>query len=108
MDTYFDETERFELSLDCEPDEAAIGLIREAIGAVEGADLVGVAGNRVSIDRYPAIASKEMVAEAIERLGLHRKSAKKQGFLARRLNRMAESNRKQFGEKRLDCCELDN
>ena len=42
MDTYFDETERFELSLDCEPDEAAIGLIREAIGAVEGADLVGV------------------------------------------------------------------
>jgi len=108
MDTGYDETERFELSLDCEPDQSAIERIGEALNGVEGAELVGVVGNRVSIERNPFVASKEMVSEAIERIGFHRSVAKKRGFLAKRLDKMAESNRKQFGDKRLDCCEFDN
>lgn len=69
----------------------------------------------ISIEYYQQLTSSESLLLLIEDSGIklsHREVEKEQVYeknpIKRFLNRMAESNEKNFGNKRLDCCDLHN
>ena len=106
MDQYVENTERLKVRTNDPISNQDARRIREALDQVEGAELYGIAGAVVTVDRDPALVSERMIVQMIDRLGIRRRMPKKEGRFARRLRMMAENNKKQFGNGRLDCCDL--
>ncbi len=55
----------------------------------------------------PYLLSRNTIEDWIVESGIQlKKHAVKKGFISRFIDRLAEKNEKQFGGKRLDCCDL--
>ena len=106
MDQYAEHTERLELRTSDPITDNDARRIRSALEDLSGAELVAIAGTDLTFDRDPSLASVRMIIQMIDNLGIPRWIPKREGRLARRLRKMAESNRKEFGNGRLDCCDL--
>ena len=106
MGAYYEDTNRCEIRLESTVDGETIDRIRTVVDSIAGAELVGVAGRILSVDFYPAMASESLIVESLESAGVPPDTNPKGGFLARKLEKMAERNRKEFGDGPLDCCDL--
>ena len=80
--------------------------VEATLRSLYGVGEVGFVPNGVEVSYFPQIIGADMVRSAMDRLGLH-SAVKKKGWLARTMDRMAENNRKEFGDKPLDCCTID-
>lgn len=81
--------------------------LKESIDSLPGIKLTVTAGSAVTIEYYAEIISDSLIKEAVTESGLKLAVPKKRGRLARAIERMADKNRKTFGEGRLDCCDLN-
>ena len=106
MDSYFENTNRCDIRLDSEIDGETTDRVRAVLAGIPGAELADVEGSILSIDFYPEVASVSLIAGSLESAGLRLGTEPKEGFLAQKLAKMGERNRKTFGTGPLDCCDL--
>ena len=89
--------------------ERCVNTVRDALLSVDGVDFVGVDAGEAEIRFLPQLASKAELEQAIADSGYSvRKHAERKGFFGRYIDRMIESNQKNFGNERLDCCNLSS
>ncbi|MDA3809379.1 MAG: LDCC motif putative metal-binding protein [Spirochaetaceae bacterium] len=76
---------------------------------------VNTGENSISIEYYQQLTSREKLQTLIENAGIELKIQESDSEIIyeknpfkRFINRMAASNEKRFGNKRLDCCDLHN
>ena len=82
--------------------------IRIALARLEGIESIQTEGEVVSLVFYPEIFSLSLICEQLKRLGYEPIQEKKERNPFRRLmGNLAESNRKNFGSERLDCCTIN-
>lgn len=61
------------------------------------------------VEYHPFVISEEAVIDHVRATGLtiRQEPSRKQGFLRRFIDRLAEDNRQSFGSTQLDCCDLN-
>ncbi len=74
---------------------------------LQGVESLRFEKDRIHISFYPQLISLQAIKAEIEKIGMAPESKRSKGFFARYLDRMIESNRKSFGNGRLDCCDLN-
>ena len=60
----------------------------------------------LNISYYSILASENDIISYISGLGFKLKKSKKQSWLKRKIEKLAQDNKKHLGSKRLDCCDL--
>ncbi|MBT3274130.1 MAG: heavy-metal-associated domain-containing protein [Spirochaetales bacterium] len=100
-------TKTVEIQIDGMHCESCAGSVRGALEAVEGVEYVDVSVGKARVNFIPQIISRDLIEKAIDETGYTvRKNTKRKGFFGRYIDRMIESNAKNFGNQRLDCCTL--
>jgi hypothetical protein len=90
------------------PNDGSQTKIRDALLDINGVEHVDITGKKIHFEFYPNVVSKNQITGKISSLGCLIKTEKqKKGFFSRYVERMAETNRRQFGNERLDCCKLN-
>ena len=90
------------------PNDTSQTSIKNALLGVSGVEKVYITGQKIHCEFYPNVVSKNQITGKISSLGCLLKTEKKEkGFFSSYLGRMAESNKRQFGNERLDCCKLN-
>jgi hypothetical protein len=95
------------LSLEQIPGKEELKILNGLKESREGIIDINCDGKTLRLAYQPYVLSRSTLEEWIEESGiqLKRESVRK-GFLNRFIDRLAEKNEKQFGGKRLDCCDL--
>ena len=89
--------------------ERCVSTVRNKLLAVEGVDFVAVDVGKAEVRFLPQLASETELEEAVADSGYSvRKHAERKGFFKRYIDSMIESNQKNFGNERLDCCNLSS
>ena len=107
--TMYDEqygVERFTTEMAKALEPADVERISDALRDLPSTELVEASGSIVTVEHYAGAVSRSMIVEAMTRAGYRAKSEEAESGFGRSLKRMAESNRKNFGSGRLDCCDL--
>ncbi len=79
------------------------------ISKIEGIEKLSIANNAVEVCYYPQIISLTAIKSEFGKAGIaFAEPVKAKGFLGRFIDRLAESNKKNFGSSKLDCCNLNN
>jgi len=81
--------------------------LESILSHLQGVESLRFEKDRVHISFYTQLISLQAIKAEIEKVGMAPESKKPKGFFARYLDRMIESNRKSFGNGRLDCCDLN-
>jgi hypothetical protein len=90
------------------PNDSSQTKIKDALSDINGVEHVDITGQKIYFEFYPNIVSKTQITEKISSLGcLIKTENQKRGFFSRYLGKMAENNKQQFGNERLDCCKLN-
>jgi hypothetical protein len=77
--------------------------------AFEGGESAEINDDRVCVQYYPDILSRESILREHVRLGAGSEKNDRPGNLFKRfVNRLAESNTTTFGTQALDCCKLNS
>ncbi len=89
------------------PKEGSHANIKEGVSDIKGVEHVDITGQNIHVEFYPYLVSRDQITERISSLGCTINiQKKKKGFFSRYLEKMAESNKQQFGNGPLDCCKL--
>ena len=98
-----------ELSLDGMHCEKCVETVKTALSGVDGIDYFKVALGKAQVSFLPQLVSIAYIEKLIDESGYSvRRNATRKGFFGRFIDRMIESNEKNFGNKRLDCCNLSS
>ncbi len=90
------------------PNDSSQTKIKDALSDINGVKHVDITEQKIHFEFYPNIVSKNQVTRKISNLGCLIKTEKqKKGVFSRYIERMAETNKRQFGNERLDCCKLN-
>jgi len=81
--------------------------LESVLSNLQGVESLRFEKDRVHISFYPQLISLQTIKAEIEKAGMAPEPKPSKGFFARYLDRMIESNRKSFGDGRLDCCDLN-
>lgn len=80
----------------------------KALRALEAVESVEVINNSISVQFYPEILSRESIRRELDMRGVRLSNIPKPGNpLKRFVDRLAESNARNFGAQPLDCCTLN-
>ena len=107
----FDETgiTTVEISIEGMHCESCVASVREALGAERGVEMIDVSVGRAQVGFVPQIVSKAYIESLIEQQGYQiKREVEKKGVFGRFIDRMIASNQKNFGNDRLDCCNLSS
>ena len=98
------------IPLEDRPSQEAVSAVYERLMKMEGVNNVALQESGIRIEYCRQILSIDRIKEEIIDSGCCITAAveKKKNPLERFLERMADSNRKQFGGKKLDCCKLND
>ena len=87
--------------------DSCIKTIKNSLEAVDGVAFADVAVGKADISYLPQLVSPRYLETVIQESGYSvRKKVKKKGPFGRYIDRMIESNEKNFGTQKLDCCSL--
>ena len=87
--------------------EQCVGTIQHSLEHEDGVEYADVTIGKVRISYLPQLITEDHIKERIEGSGYTvRKNTKRKGLFGRFIDRMIESNEKNFGDQRLDCCSL--
>ena len=89
--------------------ERCVNTVQTAIESIEGVDSADVTAGGAEVRFLPQLVTQTYIEGVIDEAGYPvQKSVPKKGFFGRFLERMIESNEKNFGNERLDCCKLSS
>ena len=89
--------------------ERCVNTVKDSLLSIDGVDFVAVDVGEAEVRFLPQLASESELEQAIFDSGYSvRKHAERKGFFRRYIDRMIESNQKNFGNERLDCCNLSS
>ena len=89
-------------------DEEAGENIRMAFSKIEGIENLTVGNSVLEVSFFPQIVSPQLIKSIITEAGLTLiETRKSKGIFGRFVDRLAESNKKNFGSQKLDCCDLN-
>ena len=89
--------------------ERCVNTVKDSLLSIDGVDFVAVDVGKADVRFLPQLASEAELEQAISESGYYvRKHAERKGFFRRYIDRMIESNQKNFGNTRLDCCNLSS
>lgn len=82
--------------------------VKQSINNMNGVNHVAEDQDVLTISYNPYSVSDTILIQQMKKMGFLtvEEAENKKGFIARWLDKMAKVNRKNFGDKRLDCCEL--
>ena len=81
--------------------------LESVLSNLQGVESLRFEKDRIHISFYPQLISLQTIKAEIEKAGMAPQPKRSKSFIARYLDRMIESNRKSFGNGRLDCCDLN-
>jgi len=84
-----------------------ISYLQSRLTSVEGIDSCDISTSSISIDYNTLTITCAYIKELINFMGYIVKEEKKPGRFKRFITFLAKGNRKTFGNKKLDCCELE-
>ena len=84
-----------------------ISYLQSRLTSVEGIDSCAISSWSVSIDYNTLTITGAYVKELINYMGYIVKEEKKPGIFKRFVTFLAKGNRKTYGNKKLDCCDLE-
>lgn len=91
------------------PPTSGIERIKGSLSRLPGLESVEVDAERVVVSYYPELLSLGIIKKEIEKMGYGIADKKKKVSPFKRfVDRLAETNRSQFGSGPLDCCKLNN
>jgi copper chaperone CopZ len=99
--------ESMELDIEGMTCERCAERVEEALQGLPGVDAVHAEVGHARVLYYPHMTGRREVERSLSLLGYRAAGAKRKGAVARWLDRLAAANRKNFGEKTLDCCSLN-
>jgi hypothetical protein len=76
------------------------------IKELPGVNTISVENKRLSIQYDPYSVGKSELTLQLEKLGFKPVKEAKKGFWARWIDKLAKDNQKNFGNQRLDCCNI--
>jgi len=80
----------------------------KALRALQAVESIAVFNNSISVQFYPEVLSRESIRRELDMRGVRLSNIPKQGNpLKRFVDRLAESNARNFGAQPLDCCTLN-
>lgn len=89
--------------------ERCVKAVRSSLLSFEGVDFADVAVGKADVRFLPQLATEAEIEQAITDSGYTvRRHVERKGFFRRYIDRMIESNQKNFGSDRLDCCNLSS
>ena len=89
--------------------ERCVSAVRTSLLSMDGIDFAAVTVGKVEVRFLPQLVSEAEIEQAIADSGYPvRKQAERKGFFKRYIDRIIESNQKNFGNERLDCCNLSS
>jgi hypothetical protein len=78
------------------------------LSKLEGITSMNVESDFVSLEYYQHIQSQTSLKDSLVRAGFPFKSQnRKSGFLKKFIKKLGNENKKSFGNKRLECCDLE-
>lgn len=81
--------------------------VRDELLSLDGVDMVEAEVGRAVVHYLPQLVSDEQIEAAVVEAGFSlRTTETKKGPLGRFVDRMIASNEQNFGNERLDCCNL--
>ena len=87
--------------------ERCVSSVKKSLLSVDGVDFADVVVGKAEVGFLPQLASEAEIVQAIADSGYTvRTEVERKGFFKRYIDRMIESNQKNFGDERLDCCNL--
>jgi len=81
--------------------------IRQLLGDLPGIEVVYFKGNEINVKYSAFKIAKEYIIEILENNGYKKARSKKKGIFQRFLDKLIKTNKKEFGNKKLDCCDLN-
>ena len=98
-----------ELSIDGMHCERCVHTVKAALSEADGIDSFEVVVGKADVRFLPQLVSATHIENLIEGSGYSiQKKATRKGPIGRFIDRMIESNEKNFGSERLDCCNLSS
>ena len=83
--------------------------VMSALSDMDGVDFFNVVVGKADIRYLPQLVSRSDIEQAIESSGYSvQKNEQRKGFFGRFIDKMIDSNKKNFGNERLDCCNLSS
>ena len=84
--------------------ERCVSTVQNSLLSVEGVDYADISVGKAEVRFLPQLASEADIEQAITASGYTvQKEVRRKGFFGRYIDRMIESNQKNFGSERLDC-----
>ena len=85
------------------------GKVKEALEAEGGVEIVNVSVGKAQVGYIPQVVSETYIESLIEQQGFTiKRDVEKKGVVGRFIDRMIASNQTNFGNERLDCCDLSS
>ncbi len=89
--------------------ERCVKTLESALDGMEGVGFVDVKLGRAELRFLPQLVSEADVEQVIVTAGYSvQRNIPRKGFVGRFIDRMIASNEKNFGDQRLDCCNLSS
>ena len=89
--------------------ERCVSMVQNSLISVDGVDFADISVGKAEVRFLPQLVSEADIAQAITESGYTvQKKLRRKRFFGRYIDRMIESNRKNFGNERLDCCNLSS
>lgn len=83
------------------------GQVRNLLEDLPGIEEIYFKGNEIKIKYSAFKIAKEYIIEVLENNGFRRAKPKKKGVFQRFLDKLIKTNKDEFGNKKLDCCDLN-
>lgn len=93
--------------LEYQPNSDEKSQIRNLFEDLPGIEEIYFKGNEIKVKYSAFKIAKEYIIEILENNGFKKVKPKKKGVFQRFLDKLIKTNKDEFGNKKLDCCDLN-
>lgn len=93
--------------LDHQPTSDERMQIRNLLKDLPGIEEIYFEGNKIKVKYSAFKIAKEYIVEILENSGFKKAQPQKKSVFQRFLDKLIKTNKKEFGNKTLDCCDLN-
>jgi len=90
------------------PDKERIRSFTDSLKDEDGIQTVEFSNQTFSINYNPYVISKNEIVHELNLMGIHREEELKERGIKKWLSNLAKQNKKNLGNQRLDCCDLNH
>jgi hypothetical protein len=97
----------FTYPLEYQPTSGERNKVKELLNELPGIEEIYFESNYIKIKHAVFKIAKDYIEEVLEANGFRKFRPKKESVFKRFINKLIKTNKDEFGDKKLDCCDLN-